>query len=120
MLFRIGFTIAGRKCITETDVRRVEDLEKMLAKETVRVLDSFRLNGATVEAAAIALARTAVRRAERKFWQCLRLRPGVYEDAIVAGQLLNRLSDLLYLIQLKVDLQRSLEPPRVTCEGLKT
>jgi cob(I)alamin adenosyltransferase len=116
LLFRIGFTAAGRRCIRGEDVEHVEKLEALLAAETVRMLDSFRLNGATVEAAAIAVARTAVRRAERRFWQCLRLRSGVYRDTIVAGQLLNRISDLLYLLQLKVDKRLGREPPRVKCK----
>ncbi len=117
LLFRLGFTVAGRNCISSRDLDWVEEVEAELSRKTLKALDSFRLNGATFEAAAVALARTAVRRAERAYWLCIRLKPGVYSDDILVGQLLNRLSDLLYLLQLSIDYSRGITPPRVSCEG---
>ena len=115
LLFRVGFTATGRQCISSDDISWVEGVEAELSRTTIRFLDSFRLNGSTLEAAAVAVARTAVRRAERLYWRCVRLKGGLEGLTIEAGRLLNRLSDLLFLLQLEVDRSLGKEPPRIKC-----
>ena len=64
--------------------------------ETLTKLRSFILNGGTVVAAQLHVARTVVRRAERSTWAAVE----EYGDAInpLAVKYLNRLSDLLFIL----------------------
>jgi len=64
--------------------------------ETLAKLRSFILNGGTVVAAQLHVARTVVRRAERSAWAAVE----EYGDAInpLAVKYLNRLSDLLFIL----------------------
>ena len=64
--------------------------------ETLGKLRSFILNGGTVVAAQLHVARTVVRRAERSAWAAVE----EYGDAVnpLAVKYLNRLSDLLFIL----------------------
>jgi cob(I)alamin adenosyltransferase len=64
--------------------------------ETLGKLRSFILNGGTVVAAQLHVARTVVRRAERSAWAAVE----EYKDGInpLAVKYLNRLSDLLFIL----------------------
>lgn len=85
--------------IRENDVQRLEILSDEL-KEQVEIGKEFIIPGGTVTGAALDLARTIVRRAER---QVARL----YHEGDVTNpqvlQYLNRLSDLLFILARQVE-----------------
>lgn len=116
LLFRIGFTVFGTgACIDENDVRAVEDNIDKLAE---KMMPGFTLNGGHIAAATISVARAIVRRAERDFWRC---RPYIEEKVDsrvlnVAGMLLNRISDLLYVMQRKINTDAKMEPRTPQCK----
>jgi len=118
-LFRVGFTLAGRKCIDSNDTRRVEETIDRYA-DTIEPV--FSLNNGHPAAAATGLARTTVRRAERNYWRC---RPHLegkipVEDLVEVGRLLNRLSDLLYVIQHAINKWAGASPEHPSCKGSST
>ncbi|ABM80829.1 ATP:cob(I)alamin adenosyltransferase [Hyperthermus butylicus] len=112
LLFRIGFTINGRTCLGPEDLKWVESLVEKLSQN---LEPTFKLNGGHPAAAAVSLARAVTRRAERAFWRC------VWEVGLPQGQvelparLLNRLSDLLYLLQHEINKNHGMEIDEVTC-----
>ena len=116
LLFRIGFTVFGtRSCIDENDVRTVENNIDKLAE---KMKPGFTLNGGHIAAATISVARAIVRRAERDFWRC---RPYIEEKADsealnIAGMLLNRISDLLYMLQREINTAANMEPRTPQCK----
>ena len=112
-LWRIGFWLAGkRECITQDLVRKIESLIDRIAES---LAPGFTMNGATAAAAAAALARATVRRAERRLWACLDTLPERPDGWELAARLLNRLSDLLYALQRRADLEQGQEPPPPPC-----
>ncbi len=112
LLFRIGYSLSGRGCITREDLGWVEAEAERLWR-LARGWRGFRLNGATPEAAAAAAARTAVRRAERSLIRCLETLPPNRrprnEKLLLA--VVNRLSSLLYAAQAAADTLQAQEPP---------
>ncbi len=96
LLFRVGFTLAGHKCVTTEDIR---EAERLIDTYTRHLAPGFTLNGGHPAAAATSLARAVVRRAERRLWSCLDTAGEQPVDAKLAGTLLNRASDLLYALQ---------------------
>jgi cob(I)alamin adenosyltransferase len=76
----------------------VEDLEAACDNYNSRLatLDSFILPGGTPGAAALHLARTVTRRAERAVWTLLEAEPDATNPLCAAY--LNRLSDLLFIL----------------------
>jgi cob(I)alamin adenosyltransferase len=80
------------------DAGYVEDLEAACDDYNGRLttLDSFILPGGTPAAAALHLARTVTRRAERAVWALLETEPEA-TNALCATYL-NRLSDLLFIL----------------------
>ncbi len=93
------FDLGGELCIPGTQAikaDRVAQLEAVLDKfnEPLPALKDFILPGGGPAAAACHLARTIVRRAERRVWSLA----GMDQVNIEAPQYLNRLSDLLFVI----------------------
>jgi cob(I)alamin adenosyltransferase len=80
------------------DAGYVEDLEAACDDYNGRLatLDSFILPGGTPAAAALHLARTVTRRAERAVWALLETEPDATNPLCAAY--LNRLSDLLFIL----------------------
>jgi cob(I)alamin adenosyltransferase len=80
------------------DERYVEDLERACDDYNSRLapLDSFILPGRTSAAAALHVARTVSRRAERTVWALLEVEPDTTNPLCAAY--LNRLSDLLFIL----------------------
>ena len=90
------------------------------AAASVEIPPGFRVNGASVAAAAAALARTLARRAERALVACVyssASKPSGWEEALSAA---NRLSSLLYAAQVAADSEQSLAPPEPPCSGSRT
>ncbi|HXQ63427.1 MAG TPA: cob(I)yrinic acid a,c-diamide adenosyltransferase, partial [Steroidobacteraceae bacterium] len=94
-LFDLGaeLCIPGHRVVTDADVER---LEKTLDgfNDALPPLKEFILPGGGPAAAACHLARTVVRRAERRVWALARLEPLAPE----VPRYLNRLSDLLFVV----------------------
>jgi cob(I)alamin adenosyltransferase len=76
----------------------VEDLERACDDFNARLepLNSFILPGRTPAAAALHVARTVTRRAERAVWTLLDAEPGATNP--LCATYLNRLSDLLFIL----------------------
>jgi cob(I)alamin adenosyltransferase len=93
-LFDLGgeLCIPGHRIISDTDVKRLEDALDHL-NESLPALKEFILPGGGPAAAACHLARTIVRRAERRVWALAR----VESVAPEVPRYLNRLSDLLFV-----------------------
>ena len=97
LLFRVGFTLAGHKCVTPEDIR---EAERLTDTYTRHLAPGFTLNEGHPAAAATSLARAVVRRAERRLWSCLDATgERAPAEAKLVGALLNRASDLLYALQ---------------------
>ena len=94
-LFDLGgeLCIPGHRVITEAYVTRLEDSLDGF-NETLPPLKEFILPGGGPAAAACHLARTIVRRAERRVWTLSRVEAVAPE----VPRYLNRLSDLLFVV----------------------
>jgi cob(I)alamin adenosyltransferase len=94
-LFDLGgeLCIPGHRIITEDYITRLEDTLDVL-NEPLPPLKDFILPGGGPGAAACHLARTIVRRAERRVWELSRVEAVAYE----VPRYLNRLSDLLFVM----------------------
>jgi len=98
------FDLGGELCIPGTQVikaERIAQLEQALDgfNDPLPALKDFILPGGGPAAAACHLARTVVRRAERRVWSLAdaeKASPGKIRDEV--PQYLNRLSDLLFVI----------------------
>lgn len=80
--------------ITETHVKKLEEIEESLKNE-VEIPNKFIVPGDTVDGAALDMARTIIRRAERMAVKLL------HENVIENGEVvryLNRLSDLVFIL----------------------
>ncbi len=111
-LFRIGFTVNGKNCVTPGDVEKAEaEIDRLSGS----IEFSFTLNGGHPAAAATSLARAVARRAERRLWSCLEVTGGPGGDDLLAARLLNRLSDLLYAVQLEINRRTGHKPGKPSC-----
>ncbi len=115
LLFRVGFAFAGKsECIAQSDL---EALEESIDAVNSVIEPAFSLNGGDAAAAAISLARSITRRAERRLWACLASLPGgPGEVDRLAARILNRLSDMLYAVQVIIARRHGVEPERPSCE----
>jgi cob(I)alamin adenosyltransferase len=115
LLFRLGFSVASRSqsCVGDSDVKWLEENIDRLSGE---VPQAFVLNGGHPLPAAIGLARAAVRRAERAYWRCLS-EAGLNRESryMVYGRLLNRVSDLLFVLQHFAARRLGVEPQPISC-----
>ncbi len=80
--------------MTAEHVRRLEQVEELL-KQEVEIPNKFVIPGDTLDGAALDLARTIIRRAERMAVKLLH--EGVIENGEVV-RYLNRLSDLIFIL----------------------
>ena len=118
-LFRIGFQLwretFGKKeeqCIREEEVVKVERLIDELLPLPPKL---FQMHAPDELVARVAVARAAVRRAERSIWRCLESVGAKPEGRLgVAVRLLNRLSDLLFALEYRLAEKRGLLRP-VSC-----
>ena len=94
-LFDVGaeLCIPGHRVVTEQFATRLEDRLDAF-NDSLPPLKEFILPGGGPAAAACHLARTIVRRAERRVWALARLEPVAPE----VPRYLNRLSDLLFVV----------------------
>ena len=94
-LFDLGgeLCIPGHRIVTDSYITRLEDSLDAL-NEPLPPLKEFILPGGGPSAAACHVARTIVRRAERRVWELSR----VETVAPAVPRYLNRLSDLLFVI----------------------
>ena len=105
MLFLVGFAISGSRDFSGDEISRLEEAIDRLMQGIE--LKGFILPGGTPESSLIHLARTAVRRAERRFFAALEqgaIQGG--ERASYAGRLLNRLSDALFAAAVRIEHDR--------------
>lgn len=109
LVFRIGFSVAsGSLKVTDEDVRRLEEITD---KYYDKPLESFILPGGPPGVAALHVARTVVRRAERKL-VTLKLEGEKIDDILVKA--LNRLSDALFAMALNASRKTDYEPEPAT------
>jgi cob(I)alamin adenosyltransferase len=90
--------------MTVEHVRRLEEVEETL-KQEVEIPNKFVIPGDTLDGAALDLARTIIRRAERKAVKLLH--DGVIENSEVV-RYLNRLSDLVFILARYIEVKSSL------------
>src|SRR2546428_8542058 len=90
--------------MTIEHVQRLEQIEEELKRE-VEIPNKFIIPGDTLDGAALDLARTIIRRAERMAVKLLH--DGVIQDTEVIGYL-NRLSDLVFILARYIEVKSSL------------
>ena len=90
--------------MTVEHVQRLEQVEEAL-KQEVEIPNKFIIPGDTLDGAALDLARTIIRRAERMAVKLLH--DGVIENGEVV-RYLNRLSDLVFIIARYIEVKSSL------------
>ncbi len=112
ILFRIGFTLAGHNCIDNSDVQRIEEYIDEYASE---IEPLFVLNGGHPAAAATSFARATIRRAERSYWRCIAEAELASSKKETIAKLLNRLSDLAFLLQIHINKVTNKKTQRATC-----
>ncbi|MEM3837137.1 MAG: ATP:cob(I)alamin adenosyltransferase, partial [Fervidicoccaceae archaeon] len=113
LLFRIGFTVSGKKCISQDDLKKLEEIADSYSSY---VGNQFVLNGGHPAAAAVSLARTLVRRAERRLVELIERKEPIGEEQLVLS-LMNRISSSLYAIQLAINGITGEKADIVKCES---
>ena len=111
MLFRVGFTLAGKPCIGESDVRLVEKIIEMYSSS---IPQGFVLHGGHPASAALALARAIVRRLERELVETVEVGVKV-KNYMEILRLLNRMSDALFALEAQVNIKLGYSLKRVSC-----
>jgi len=105
IVFRVGFAVSGRNLFKGDEVEMFERQSDRLMRGIK--LEGFTLPGTTLESSAIHVARTAVRRAERRLVAALD--SGLLErnEAIeYALRVLNRMSDALFAAATRIEADR--------------
>jgi cob(I)alamin adenosyltransferase len=109
LLFRIGFSVTARDPrVSEDDVRRLEEIVDKYYGEPLR---AFIIPGGPPGVAALHVARSFVRRAERRL-VALKVE-GYHDSDTVLIKALNRLSDAIFAIALHASRRAGFEPERV-------
>ena len=90
--------------MTAEHVKRLEEVEEAL-KQEVEIPNKFIIPGDTLDGAALDLARTIIRRAERMAVKLLH--DGVIQNGEVV-RYLNRLSDLIFILARYIEVKSSL------------
>lgn len=112
LLFRIGFTLGGENCLSEDDVQALEDMiMRYQEKGSPR---GFLLHTGHPSSSALSLARTIVRRLERVFVKALD-EGYLLEHENTMLPVINRISDVLYLMELAVNISLGVEPVYASC-----
>ncbi|MGC9071865.1 MAG: cob(I)yrinic acid a,c-diamide adenosyltransferase [Acidilobus sp.] len=96
LMFRVGFMVSGSRSISEDDLRRLEEMADRYYGASP--LKSFVLPAGPPPAAALHVARTVVRRAERALVRASR---GFRVDPL-ALRVMNRLSSALFAMAVHV------------------
>ncbi len=105
LIFRIGFSVtSGNLKVTDEDVRKLEEITD---KYYDKPLEKFILPGGPPGVAALHIARTVVRRAERRL-VALKLEGENIDDILVRA--LNRLGDALFAMALNASRKTGYEP----------
>ncbi len=112
LLFRVGFTLAGKKCVSEEDV---EKLERLSDRYSEGLEPLFVLHGGHPASAALSLARAVVRRLERNLVRAVESGAPVAERNLVL-RAVNRLSDALYAMAMHVNRVHGITPARAGCD----
>ncbi len=104
-IFNIGFEIAGSAKLNGSEIA---DIEKKIDMLTDNIsLSGFILPGGCPLCGALHLARSVLRRSERLFWKLVDTGGLPRDDRVLyIGKLLNRLSDLLFALALRVSIDR--------------
>ncbi|MGB9725840.1 MAG: cob(I)yrinic acid a,c-diamide adenosyltransferase [Fervidicoccaceae archaeon] len=113
LLFRIGFTVSGNKCIDENDLKRLENIAD---KYSIYIESVFTLNGGHPASAAVAMARSLVRRAERRLIDLIEKKEPIGEEKLVLS-ILNRISSSLYALQIAINKLMNYETKPVKCSS---
>lgn len=111
LLFRIGFTVSGNNCISEDDLKKLENIADIYSNY---VGGQFTLNGGHPASAAVGFARSLVRRAERRLVDLIERKEPIGEEKLVLS-LLNRISSSLYAIQIAINKMVNFETKPVKC-----
>jgi len=113
LLFRVGFTVSGKNCVNEGDLHRLESIADEYSHFVGNI---FTLNGGHPAAAAVSLARSLVRRAERRLIDLKERKEPIGEEKLVLS-ILNRMSSTLYAIQLAINKLMNYETRAVRCSS---
>ncbi len=108
LLFRIGFTVSGKPSVSESDLSWAE--ERTDHYYSKYPLKHFILPGGPGGAAYLHLARTVLRRCERRFITMAREVELEHRDLLM--KILNRLSDLVFAMALYLAGELGYENPR--------
>ena len=96
LVFRVGFTVSGRRSIDESDLERLEEMaDRYYGRAPLR---NFVLPAGPPPASALHVARTVVRRAERAMVRAGR----EYPIDPLALKVVNRLSSALFALAVYV------------------
>ncbi len=105
LIFRVGFTIAGKKSVSIDDVKKLEEYSDKYYREAP--LKSFILPGGDSAISHLHLARTIVRRAERRFISLIRDEDVPEQELTI--KILNRLSDAIFALALYLAKKRGIK-----------
>lgn len=113
LLFRIGFSLGGQCCVTEEDIKILESHLSNYTRDTAP--KGFIVHAYHPSASAISLARAIIRRLERVFVRALDAGYLVeFEETLLP--VINRIGDLLYLLEFYVIKYLGQEPIYATCK----
>ncbi len=105
LLFRIGFTVAGKPSISEKDVENLESYTDEFYNEAR--LREFILPGGDPAISHLHLARAVVRRAERRFITASKAED-IPESKLII-KILNRMSDMIFSYALYLAKKRGIK-----------
>lgn len=108
LLFKIGFSLSGSRRISEEDVKF---LETIVDKYYSKPLEKFVLPGGPPAVAMLHLARSFVRRAERRLVALME--EGLCVDKLTIAAI-NRVSDALFAIALHASAALGYEPEELS------
>uniref|UniRef100_A0A7J3ZIS2 Cob(I)yrinic acid a,c-diamide adenosyltransferase n=1 Tax=Fervidicoccus fontis TaxID=683846 RepID=A0A7J3ZIS2_9CREN len=112
MLFRVGFALAGKPCIGESDLRLVERIVEACSSSAPR---GFVLHGGHPASAALALARAVVRRLERELVEAVEAGLNIRSHSEIL-RLLNRMSDALFALEVQLNAKLGHTLKHVDCQ----
>ena len=105
IIFNIGFEIAGSTRLNGSEIVDIEKKIDMLMENIS--LSGFILPGGCPLCGALHLARSILRRSERLFWKLIDTERLPRDDRMLyIGKLLNRLSDLLFALALRISIDK--------------